>query len=82
MVKGVIVLRDISSMRFIESLDINIDTSGERNYQYVNTENYPLDYYWVFSACDESFGNNHILCPVDFKFRIKYKGHCVCGCHR
>ena len=71
-----------SSMKFIDTLQVNIDDRGERNYQYVNIENYPLDYYWIFSGCDEEWGNNHTLCPGDFKFRDKYQGHCVCGHHK
>ena len=83
MERGVIDLsRDYSSMQFIDSLEINIDISTEINYQNVNTERFPLDYYWIFSACDEDFGNNHTLCPMDFRIRNKYNGHCVCGCHR
>jgi len=70
-----------SSMKFMDSLNVEVNIP-EKGYQVVNTENYPLDYYWIFTACDEDYGNNHTLCLEDFKIRQKYNGHCVCACHR
>jgi len=43
---------------------------------------YPKDFYWLFSGCDEEWGNNHRLCPADVRLRKGFRGHCVCGCHR
>ncbi len=45
-------------------------------------EDYPKDLYWVFSGCDEEWGNDHRVCPADVKLRKGFRGHCVCGCHR
>jgi len=72
-------MKFIPNMKFIDSVNVEIN-NPEKGYNFV--EDYPLDYYWIFTACDEEWGNNHVLCLEDYKFRDKYNGHCVCGCHQ
>lgn len=65
------------------SVEVVIDDTEERFTSLdPDLSSYPKDMFWVFSACEEEWGNRHDLCPGDTKLRRGFSGHCVCGCHR
>jgi hypothetical protein len=69
----------------LDAVTVTIDPlieEGGIEYHRVDAERYPKDFYWLFSGCDETWGNQHDLCAGDVKLRNGFRGHCVCGCHR
>ena len=71
----------LDNIQFMDEIQVDIPALAP-SFNNSNNYQYPKDYYWIFSACLDEWGNNHSICPADSSIRKGFSGHCICGCHK